>query len=72
MLEEIMFVFLIIYVIVILFIYHRTDKKFKKFDKEYPVGSFFFTGIRKQKFLYGEWKYLGKDQMGMHIFERVK
>ena len=72
MLEEIMFVFLIIYVIVILIIYQRTDKKFKKFDKAHPVGSFFYTGIRKQKFLYGEWKYLGKDQSGTHIFERVK
>ena len=72
MLEEIMFVFLIIYVIVILFIYHETNKGFKAFDKAHPVGSFFLAGTKEQKFPYGKWKYLGKDQMGIHIFERVK
>lgn len=72
MLEEIMFVFLIVYMIVVLIIYHKTDKGFKAFDKAHPVGSFFYTGIKEQKFAYGKWEYLGKDQMGIHIFERVK
>lgn len=53
-------------------IIERRKEKKKKFDKSFPQWSIFRTMLRKQKFPYGKWKYLGKDVSGEHIFERVK
>jgi hypothetical protein len=46
-------------------------KNKKAFDKAYPVGSHYLTHL-KQKFPYGKWKYLGKDQHGFYLYERTK
>ena len=73
MLEEIMFIFLILLVIVVWVVgWIRDEKSYKAFDKEYPVGSYFFTRIKEQQFPWGRWIYRGKDQDGTHVFERVK
>ena len=50
----------------------RRKEKKKMFDKAFPQWFIFRTMIRKQKFPYGKWKYLGKDVSGEHLFERVK
>ena len=46
-------------------------KNKKTFDKAWPVGSHYLTHL-KQKFPYGKWKYLGKDQRGFYLYERIK
>ena len=46
-------------------------KNKKAFDKAWPVGSHYLTHL-KQKFPYGKWKYLGKDQRGFYLYERIK
>lgn len=53
-------------------IIERRKAKKRKFDKAFPQWFIFRTMIRKQKFPYGKWKYLGKDVSGEHLFERVK
>lgn len=73
MLVEIM---AIVYVILIITVWVvgwiRDEKKYKTFDKEYSVGSFFYTGIKEQKFPYRKWDFLGQNQDGDYVFERVK
>lgn len=46
-------------------------KNKKAFDKAWPVGSHYLTHL-KQKFPYGKWKYLGKEQRGFYLYERIK
>ena len=46
-------------------------KNKKIFDRSHPVGCTFSTKL-KQKFPYGKWKYLGKDQNGFYLYERIK
>ena len=58
--------------IVIIDLYKERKEKKKKFDKAFPQWSIFRTMLRKQKFPYGKWRYLGKDVSGEHLFERVK
>ena len=43
----------------------------KAFDKAHPVGFTFSTKL-KQRFPYGKWKLLGKDQNDCFIYERIK
>lgn len=43
----------------------------KAFDKAHPVGFTFSTKL-KQRFPYGKWKLLGKDQNDCFIYERLK
>ena len=43
----------------------------KAFDDAHPVGFTFSTKL-KQKFPYGKWKLLGKDQNDCFIYERIK
>ena len=43
----------------------------KAFDKAHPVGFTFSTKL-KQRFPYGKWKLLGKDQNNYFIYERIK
>lgn len=51
----------------------KEEKENKKnFDDAYPVGEFFFTAVKDQKFPYGKWEYRGTDQDGVHVFERIK
>lgn len=46
-------------------------KKRKSFNKAYPAGALFTTRI-EQKFPYGKWKCLGKDQNDRFLYERIK
>ena len=74
-LEDLMLIFLILLPIVVWVVGWVRDKKEEKyilFDKEYPVGSFFFADIADQKFPYGKWKCLGRNIDGTYVFERVK
>lgn len=43
----------------------------KAFNKAHPVGFTFSTKL-KQRFPYGKWKLLGKDQNDCFIYERLK
>lgn len=73
MLVEIMAILYVIFIITVWVVgWIRDEKKYKVFDKEYPVGSFFYTGIKEQKFPYGKWDFLGQNQDGDYVFERVK
>lgn len=74
MLEEIMLIILILIIITVWVVGWIKEKKrnYKGFNEEYPVGSFFFTNIKEQKFPYGEWVYRGKNIDGYHVFIRVK
>lgn len=73
MLEEIMLIFLILFVT---FFYIRgAIREFKKsylfFNKVHPVG---FTKKQRKKIKPrpGKWKYLGNDQNNLHVYERIK
>lgn len=55
----------------ILDLYDKRKRNKKAFNKVHPVGCTFSTKY-KQEFPYGKWKYLGKDQCGFHIYERIK
>ena len=46
-------------------------KNKKAFDRQRPVGCTFSTKY-KQEFPYGKWEFLGKDQSGFYIYERIK
>lgn len=73
MLEEIMLIFLLLLVITVWVVgWIRDEKKYKVFDKVYPVGSLFFTKVKKQEFPWGKWVYRGTDQDGFHVYVRVK
>ena len=43
----------------------------KSFDDAHPIGFTFVTNL-KQKFPYGKWKYLGKEQNDCYLYERIK
>lgn len=49
----------------------KRHKNKVRFNKVHPVGTLFTTRI-EQKFPYGRWKYLGKDQQGYYLYERIK
>lgn len=74
MLEEIMFIFLVLLVITVWVVgWIRDEKKsYKDFNKIYPVGSFYFTKEKKLEFHHGKWRYRGTRQDGYHVFMRVK
>ena len=46
-------------------------KNKKAFNKVHPVGTLFTTRV-EQKMPFGKWKYLGKDQNGCYLYERIK
>lgn len=52
------------------FIINRIKRR-KTFNGAYPVGSLFATRDR-QEFPHGEWEYIGQDQNGFHLYERIK
>ena len=52
------------------FIINRIKRK-KAFDLAQPVGTIFPTKV-KQKFPYGKWLLVGKDQHDFYIYERIK
>ena len=73
MLEEIMLIFLIL---LVTFFYIRDairelKKSYLFFNELHPVG---FTKKQRKKIKPrpGKWKYLGKDQNNLHIYERIK
>ena len=73
MLEEIM---LIILILLVTFFYIRDAiREFKKsysfFNELHPVG---FTKKQRKKIKPrpGKWKYLGKNQNNLHVYERIK
>ena len=43
----------------------------REYNKQYPVG-FTRKSETKKPFFYGKWKFLGKDQNGYYLFERIK
>lgn len=49
----------------------KRHKNKVRFNEEYPVGALFTTRV-EQKMPYGKWKFLGKDQHGFYIYERIK
>ena len=49
----------------------RRQRNKKAFDKAHPIGFTFSTKL-KQRFPYGKWKLLGKDQNDCFIYERLK
>ena len=49
----------------------RRQRNKKAFDKVHPIGFTFSTKL-KQRFPYGKWKLLGKDQNDCFIYERLK
>ena len=73
MLEEIMLIFLIL---LVTFFYIRgaireLKKSYSFFNELYPVG---FTKKQRKKIKPrpGKWKYLGKNQNKLHVYERIK
>lgn len=56
----------------ILFLLDLRKIQKKKFDNDYPVGSFYETNLKKKKFPYGKWELRGFDQNGSYVFERMK
>lgn len=74
MLEEMMAIAILLIVVIrweVGWIKERKEE-YKKFDKEHPVGFLYWSSVKKKKFRFGKWKYLGKNIDGSHIFERVK
>lgn len=69
-----LFLLLVILNATLSFIFDKVElhkNKKESFDKIYPVGALFRTRI-EQKFPYGKWKLLGKDQHGCYLYERTK
>lgn len=50
----------------------KRKRNYEFFNKEHPIGFIFYTRARKQKFLYGKWKYIGVNVDGAYMFERIK
>ena len=55
----------------LIYIIGKRQRNKKAFDKAHPVGFTFSTKL-KQRFPYGKWKLLGKDQNDCFIYERIK
>ena len=55
----------------LIFAIAQRQRNKKAFDKAHPVGFTFSTKL-KQRFPYGKWKLLGKDQNDCFIYERIK
>ena len=74
MLEEIMTIVIIVMLVIIWTVgwIRERNEKYENFNKQLPVGFIFYTNLKKQKFPYGKWKYLGKNVDGSHLYERVK
>lgn len=51
--------------------FKKRHKNKVRFNKVHPVGTLFTTHV-EQEFPYGKWKYLGKDQQGYYLYERIK
>lgn len=56
----------------IMFKIRKRKSNYESFNKEHPVGFIFYTRKRKQRFLYGKWKYIGVNVDGAYMFERIK
>ena len=55
----------------LIYIIGKRQRNKEAFDKAHPVGFTFSTKL-KQRFPYGKWKLLGKDQNDCFIYERLK
>lgn len=58
-------------IILIIDIVKKRKQDKKAFDKTYPV-EYMCSTMEKRKFKYGKWKFVGKDQNGFYLYERIK
>lgn len=56
----------------ILDLYDKRKRNYISFNRSHPVGSCFTTKLGEQKFPYGKWLLIGKDQHDFYIYERIK
>lgn len=63
--------FIVLVILLIDSVLNKRKRNKKVFDREYPIGFTFSTKL-KQRFPYGKWKLLGKDQNNCYLYERIK